>query len=1256
MRKTTKIKAPSKSERIVLRIMILLGLISFAYFFYWFLDAKFIDSKLLFGILFVSILYDTLKILYIWYHYWDISVPEKPAKPVSLTVDVLTTYFPGEPYDMIKETLLAIQRMRYPHTTYLCDEANDQYLKGFCEDNGIIHVTRNNRIDAKAGNINNALKQAKGDICLILDPDHVPFENFLEEVLPYFADETIGFVQTVQAYYNVKESAVAKGAAEQTFHFYGPVMMSMNSYGTVNAIGANCVFRRKALDSIGGHAAGLSEDMHTAMQLHAKGWKSVYVPRIFTKGLAPASLTAYYKQQMKWSRGTLELLVSVYPKLFTRFTWRQRLHYGILPFHYLSGISYLINFIVPVYSLVAATTPWKGNIINFGLFFIPVLISIFAIRFYVQRWLMYKSERGIHTVGGLLQTCTWWINNVGLIYTLIRRKVPYLPTPKDSSDKTSWKLVAPNIVVGVISILAVIYGLSVDFTPFSIFMSGFALLNALFMFSTIYFGYQRPRIVSLKENIEDKVESKIDRLQNVIFHIWRKASLPVMILVLISSIYLQNLIEFGKWEGVKPEVNNKHLISYLGIFAPKADNGITDLRNAKTLSKKFREKFDMISLYLPWDKNLDEKFPEALLDSIYQNNSIPLIAWEPWLNTFKGDYPDNKHVYDLISSGFFDNYISRFATKLKNLNRPVFLRFAHEFDNPFYPWYFKGYGGPEKFKNAWKHAYELFKNAGAENVIWVWNPWKPQNVEQYYPGEEYVDWIGVNILNYGQYNQDQQWHEFEVLYRPFHEKIKSLPLTPVIITEFGTLNENSKQPAWIRNAFNSIEKDFSEIKSVIYFNSKVDDNWPVGLKQRGNLDWTISENTQIENSFDDQEVPGYIFRPLPDLHVKAAEPSSDQERKLINIHGINFKKGNDWRKDYHVLNRKNLLEDFRKIKALGINAIKIEGNSIYNYNIINLSREFGFDISYSFWIPEHLDFAEDTLSVAGLRNRILKSVRSSRNNPRIISWNIENDVQYKQKDFFLKPRLLYQNRAYVSWLRRLVSDIKKIDGSRPVVVNLEVNLQTIYHLKILAESVPGIDYIGLVVKDSKHLAQAIEFLENIKQKYLISEIGVTELVAAGMKKTETPFFIRAWRDVHESNKLTFEGLVDRKGRRKADYFELQSLLNTGKEKRAPDKIRILRPATLIYEGKSYDYIAMSYDSKRGWREAGERRDLSFEWSLIKCDFYGNYLAIREIGTGPVLSLPIPPYTDGYRLLLTTLKGDTIFTDIVKLNTPLVGSK
>lgn len=1248
-----EIKVPKRTEKYTLRIMIILGLVSIAYFFYWFLNPNLIEDQFLYWILIVLLVYEFAKTSYLWYHYWDISIPVRPKRKPNFSVDVFTTYFPGEPYEMVKETLLAIQKITYPHTTYLCDEANDSHLIKFCQEHNIIHVTRNNRINAKAGNINNALLQAKGDICLILDPDHVPFANFLDEVVPYFEDETIGFVQTVQAYYNIKESAVAKGAAEQTFHFYGPFMMSMNSYETVNAIGANCVFRRKALDSIGGHAAGLSEDMHTAMQLHAKGWRSIYLPKVLAKGLSPSSLTAFFKQQLKWSRGTLELLVAVYPKLFKKFSWRQKIHYGILPFHYFSGIIYLINFLVPVISLFTATTPWKGNVLDFGLVFAPVFICSLGIRFYVQKWVMYKSERGLHLTGGLLQICTWWINIIGLIYTLIRKKVPYLPTPKEDKERTSWKILVPNLLVGIVSILAVIYGLSIDFTPFSIFMSGFALLNAFFMFYTLFFAYQKQKVVSLKSDLAEPVPSILSRLQNLGFHFWRKAALPVIVLALGTSILFQNRIEHKKWGGVTPEVQNKHIVNYLGIFAPKFDDGISSLKNVREISNQIDEKFDIISLYLAWNKNAESSFPKSLLDSVYRQQSIPMITWEPWMNSFPQDYISGKHVFELIEEGYFDSYIENFAEKLKNLQRPVFLRFAHEFDNPFYPWYESGNDAPVKFKKAWIHTYEVFKNIGATNVIWIWNPWKSNNIAAFYPGEEYVDWIGVNVLNYGKLNQDGKWHDFEELYKPFHDELKNLPSTPVIISEFGSLKEELKQDEWLNKAFISIKNEFKEIISIIYFNSKVDNNWPEEIQMNKNLDWTIAKNQLIKNSFTSKEVPDYVFNQLPIFKSERTNGLPLKIDGFKDIKGINLKKGYDWRKDYHVLSRENLRDAFGKIKRMGLNTIKFEGNTIYSYNVLNISKEFDLDVSYGFWIPADIDFVDDTLKTKQLELAILEEVAKQKNYSHISSWNIQNDVQYNQRDFYLKPRLLYQNIAYVLWLKNLVSEIKVIDPTRPLIVDIEVNQQFIPHSKMLMDYVKGIDALGLVVKDDKFLNPTIDHLKQTNTEFVYSEIDVEALTKPEMVDSRKSFFITAWQDQHESNKLTFDGIVDRKGRFKTYYFTLLNTLQKSDSNVESPTIRILKPASLIYEGYMFDYYAMYYDTIQGWKQGGEIKDLDFEWSLVKCDLFGNYLAIKDIGKNAKISLKIPQDHETYRLLLTTTRGETITTTITRLNTPFV---
>ena len=475
------VKPPRPKQLLILRIMIIIGIGCMAFFMYSVLRDSVVGYKPLYWLLISTFVYTSFKILYEWYHYWAISVPATPPKTRQYTVDFFTTFCAGEPYEMIVETLTALQAITYPHETYLCDEADDPYLKEVCQKLGVHHVTRTVKINAKAGNINNALKQSKGELCVVLDPDHIPEPDFLDPIVSHFDNPEIGFVQIVQAYYNQDDSWIAKGAAQQTYQFYGPMMMTMNSYGTVQAIGANCTFRRTALESIGGHAAGLAEDMHTAMQLHAKGWKSVYVPAVLTRGLVPATLSAYYKQQLKWSRGVFELLVTSYVKLFTKFTWRQKLHYGLIPLFYLSGFVFLFNFLIPIISLLGDVYPLKMDFSAFALVGLPFITSIVFIRHYVQQWVMEDNERGFHIVGGFLLIGTWWVFILGFIYTIIRKNVPYIPTPKDIKDEKNLKINLPNICVLLVSVAAIIYGLHNDWNPFTLFMAGIVGINCLFM-------------------------------------------------------------------------------------------------------------------------------------------------------------------------------------------------------------------------------------------------------------------------------------------------------------------------------------------------------------------------------------------------------------------------------------------------------------------------------------------------------------------------------------------------------------------------------------------------------------------------------------------------------------------------------------------------------------------------------------------------------------------------------------------------------
>lgn len=195
---------PPRGDVLTMRALILLGLISLIIFLFWFFKHNESGVPWLYWLLTSAMLFKILRWLHEWYHYFNVSTPLLPSTmvPEKRTVDMFTTYAPGEPLDMVVDTLRGMIAISYPHSTYLCDECDHPYLRSVCQELGVIHVTREKKVNAKAGNINNALQQATGEIVVILDPDHKPLPQFLDKVLPFFEDPQIGFVQIVQAYGN----------------------------------------------------------------------------------------------------------------------------------------------------------------------------------------------------------------------------------------------------------------------------------------------------------------------------------------------------------------------------------------------------------------------------------------------------------------------------------------------------------------------------------------------------------------------------------------------------------------------------------------------------------------------------------------------------------------------------------------------------------------------------------------------------------------------------------------------------------------------------------------------------------------------------------------------------------------------------------------------------------------------------------------------------------------------------------------------
>jgi cellulose synthase (UDP-forming) len=295
---------------------------------------------------------------------------------------------------------------------------------------------------------------------------------------------------------------VARGAAEQTFVFYGPILQGMHGTGTAVAIGANCTFRRAALESIGGHGIGLAEDLVTSIRLHAQGWKSVYVPEVVSRGLVPSDLQSYLDQQLKWSRGIYEVLFHEYPRAFRRLTVTQRISYLMIGTYYLVGLTSLIYFAIPLTYLFLDRQPAAMLMSEYVLRALPVGLCGIAIYRFEQRWLCDPArERGFHWRGTLLKLGSWSVYLKGLVLSVLRVAVPYIPTAKERRTSRFWKLARTPSLMILLSLCAVFWtiwrilfilpeGQVRISTEVILGMSGFLAINVAFMSGRLYAAWK----------------------------------------------------------------------------------------------------------------------------------------------------------------------------------------------------------------------------------------------------------------------------------------------------------------------------------------------------------------------------------------------------------------------------------------------------------------------------------------------------------------------------------------------------------------------------------------------------------------------------------------------------------------------------------------------------------------------------------------------------------------------------------------------
>jgi mannan endo-1,4-beta-mannosidase len=204
-----------------------------------------------------------------------------------------------------------------------------------------------------------------------------------------------------------------------------------------------------------------------------------------------------------------------------------------------------------------------------------------------------------------------------------------------------------------------------------------------------------------------------------------------------------------------------------GKFFGVEAEGAPALAPVSAFAASAGRKPDMIGQYVAWDTSFDAR----AVATAWSYGALYYIAWEPYDTSVQA-----------IADGQSDAYITRFADAVRALNLPVAISFGHEMNGNWYPWG-TGQTSASSFVAAWRHIHDLFIQAGASNVIWVWNPNiinpVPQvQLEPYWPGDAYVDWVGITG-----YFPTSGPETFTSLYGPTMAQIKQFTAKPMIIAE-----------------------------------------------------------------------------------------------------------------------------------------------------------------------------------------------------------------------------------------------------------------------------------------------------------------------------------------------------------------------------------------------------------------------------------------------------------------------------------------
>ena len=284
--------------------------------------------------------------------------------------------------------------------------------------------------------------------------------------------------------------------------------------------------------------------------------------------------------------------------------------------------------------------------------------------------------------------------------------------------------------------------------------------------------------------------------------------------------------------------------------------------------------------YEAWSKGAFGRDQQATLATIEARRLTPVLAWEPYAPD--GPTVDQPH-YRLatIVAGHHDAYIDSWAQGLAAYGKPVFLNFGHEMNGDWSPWGVGVNGNVARdFVAAWRYLHARFAAAGASNVRWVWVPnviydTVPATLAEVYPGDAYVDWLGMDGYNWGTAVYwvscpcQSWWQSFAEVFDATYQQLVALAAKPIMIGETACAEQGGSKAAWIGQALGeALPATYPQIRAVTWFDAKAtgfDTNAQGHVGPTATVDWRITSSDSARAAFRTAVADQYYQRDLTDI-------------------------------------------------------------------------------------------------------------------------------------------------------------------------------------------------------------------------------------------------------------------------------------------------------------------------------------------------------------------------------------------------------